>query len=86
MYLLDTVVVSALRRPERHPPVAQWVQIQSSEDLYISVITIGEIKYGAVLQRRKQPAFAELLDHWLDAVVASFHDRILPLDAIAARR
>ena len=86
MYLLDTVVVSALRRPERHQSVARWLRIQSPEDLYISVITIGEIRYGAARQRRRQPAFAELLDRWLESVAASFHDRILPLDEPAARR
>ena len=86
MYLLDTVVVSALRRPERNIAVARWLQIQPPEDLYISVITIGEIRYGAARQRRKQPAFAGLLEHWLDSVATSFHDRILPLDEAAARR
>ena len=86
MYLLDTVVVSALRRPERHVPVAQWLQNQPPEALYISVITVGEIMYGAAQQRRKQPAFAELLDRWLDSVVTSFHDRVLPFDESAAKR
>ncbi len=86
MYLLDTVVVSALRRPERHAAVALWVQVQPPEDLYVSVITIGEIKYGAALQRRKQPAFAELLDRWLEAVANLFRDRVLPFDEAAARR
>ena len=86
MYLLDTVVVSALRRPERHVSVTQWLQNQPTEDLYISVITVGEIMYGAARQRRTQPAFAELLDRWLESVVTSFHDRVLPFDEAAARR
>ena len=42
--------------------------------------------YGAARQRRTQPAFAELLDHWLESVATSFHDRILPFDEAAARR
>ncbi|MDE2843092.1 MAG: type II toxin-antitoxin system VapC family toxin [Chloroflexota bacterium] len=86
MYLLDTVVVSALRRPERHVPVIRWLQVQPPEDLYISVITVGEIMYGAARQRRKQPAFAELLDRWLESVSASFQYRVLPFDEAAARR
>ena len=85
MYLLDTVVVSALRRPERHVSVVQWLQNQPSQGLYISVITVGEIMYGAARQRRTQPAFTELLDHWLESVTSSFHDRILPFDEAAAR-
>ena len=86
MYLLDTVVVSALRRPERHAAVASWLQDQPPQDLYISVITVGEIMYGMARQRRTQPAFADLLDRWLDGVVTSFHDRILPFDEAASRR
>ena len=86
MYLLDTVVVSALRRPERHAAVIRWMQIQPPEGLYVSVITIGEIKYGAARQRRKQPDFAELLDRWLETVVISFRDRVLPFEEAAARR
>ena len=49
------------------------------------MITVGEIMYGAAQQRRTQPVFAELLDRWLESVVASFHDRILPFDEAAAK-
>ena len=62
MYLLDTNVVSALRRPERNPAVSQWLLGQSPDDLYISVITVGEIEYGIALQRRTQPEFASRLE------------------------
>ena len=86
MYLLDTVVISALRRPERHAPVAHWLQAQAPQTLYISVVTVGEIMYGAARQRRTQPAFAQLLEQWLEAVVTSFHDRVLPLDEATAKR
>ena len=79
MYLLDTVVISALRRPERHPEVALWLQAQADEAMYISATTVGEIRYGAERQRRTQPAFAELLERWLEYLQAWFHDRILPL-------
>ena len=86
MYLLDTVVISALRRQERHAPVAHWLQAQAPQTLYISVVTVGEIMYGAARQRRTQPAFAQLLEQWLEAVVTSFHDRVLPLDEATAKR
>ena len=65
--------------------VARWMQVQQPEDLYISVITLGEIKYGAARQRRKQPAFAELLDRWLETVANSFRDRVLAFDEAAAK-
>ena len=86
MYLLDTVVISALRRPERHTPVAHWLQAQAPQALYISVVTVGEIMYGAARQRRTQPAFAQLLERWLETVMTSFHDRVLPLNEAAAKR
>ena len=86
MYLLDTVVISALRRPERHPQVSQWLQAQQPDVIYISAITVGEIRYGAERQRRTQPAFAELLERWLEYLRRWFQDRILPFDEGAANR
>lgn len=85
MYLLNTVVVSALRRPERHSPVVRWLQAKPPEDLYISALTIGEITYGSARQRRTQPAFAGLLERWLESVAASFQDRVLPFEEAPAR-
>ena len=75
-----------MRRPERHTSVTRWLQVQQPEDLYISVISIGEITYGAARQRRRQPAFADLLERWLGSVVTLFHERVLPFDEAAARR
>ena len=80
------MVVSALRRPERHAPVVRWSQAKPPEDLYISALKIGEITYGAARQRRTQPAFADLLERWLESVAASFQDRVLPFDEAPARR
>ncbi len=86
MYLLDTNVVSALRRPERNQAVSQWLFGQSPDDLYISVITIGEIEYGIARQRRRQPEFASRLEDWMESVRTSFSSRILLFDEASARR
>lgn len=87
MYLLDTDVVSALRRPERNLPIANWLRRQNPDSVFTSAITIGEIMYGAVRQRRRQPEYAALLHSWLlDYVEALFEDHILPFDAAAAKR
>lgn len=86
MYLLDTDVVSALRRPERNLPIANWLRIQNPNRVFTSAITIGEIMYGAARQRGRQPEYAELLHSWLDDVEALFEDPILPLDEAAAKR
>ena len=86
MYLLDTDVVSALRRPERNAVVSAWVRNQTADRLYTSVITVGEILYGIARQRRRQPEFAAQLERWLESVMELFKDRVLVFDDAAARR
>ena len=86
MYLLDTDVLSALRRRERDPAVARWLDSQRTTDLYLSVVTVGEIERGIVRQRRRDPAFAEALAGWLDRVLAWYGDRVLGVDLPTARR
>ena len=86
MYLLDTDVLSALRRRERDPAVARWLQSQRTSDLYLSVVTVGEVERGIVRQRRRDPAVAEALAGWLDRVLAWYGDRVLGVDLPMARR
>lgn len=85
MYLLDTNVLSALRRPDRAPQVVRWLAGRSEDQLYLSVITLGEIERGIAQQFTRNPNFAADLRAWLDKTVALFADRILPFDAEAAR-
>ena len=77
MLILDTNVISALRRPERAEKVAAWLGEQEERELYLSVITLGEIERGIVLQTAKNPPFAADLRHWLDRTVTLFSDRLL---------
>ena len=86
MFLIDTDVLSALRRRERHPAIVRWVEGQRTTDLHISVMTVGEIERGITQQQRHNPAFARDLAVWLDRVLAWYGDRILPIDAATARR
>ena len=86
MYLLDTDVLSALRRRERDPAVARWLEAQRTTDLYLSVVTVGEVERGIEWQRRRDPAFAEALAAWLDRVLAWYGDRVLGVDLPTARR
>ncbi len=86
MYLLDTSVVSALRRPDRHPRPIAWLQAQRPSDLYLSAVTIGEIERGIAQQRRRDPSFAQELSGWLDRVLAWYGDRVLDVDVSTARR
>ena len=86
MFLLDTDVLSALRRRERHPEAVRWVETQRTADLYISVVTVGEIERGISQQQPRDPSFAGELALWLDRVLAWYSDRILIVDAATARR
>ena len=86
MFLLDTVVLSELRKRERNPNVVRWLTATSADDIFLSAVTIGEIERGIVRQRGKDPAFAEALESWLDRTIQIYADRILPVDTRIARR
>jgi predicted nucleic acid-binding protein len=85
-YLLDTVVISELRKRDRNPGVARWIASQRSSDLFLSVLTIGEIEKGIDLQRRLNPVFADALTQWLETTMQRYMDRILPVSVPVARR
>ena len=85
MLILDTNVISALRRPERAPDVAAWLTRQDDSTLYLSVVTLGEIERGIARQDKLDPDFARDLRDWLSRTVQLFGDRLLPVDAQSAR-
>lgn len=85
MILIDTNVLSALRRAERAPQVARWLSAQPEEALHLSSITIGEIERGIALQRHRNPDFASDLRLWLDRTTELFAARIVPFGAAEAR-
>lgn len=86
MFLIDTDVLSALRRPERSPGIVRWVAEQRTTDLYLSVVSIGEIERGIEQQQRRDREFARVLAAWLDSVIALYGERILAFDLPTARR
>ncbi len=86
MFLIDTDVLSALRRRARHPELVRWLQAQRTADLHLSAVTIGEIERGIARQQRRDPSFARELSLWLDRVLAWYGDRILGVDVPTARR
>jgi toxin FitB len=88
MYLLDTVVLSELRKKpqRRNPHVVSWLGSVSSDQLFLSTITIGEIERGIERQRSVDPALADALTVWLDVVLRNYGERILPLTTAIARR
>ncbi|MFO1200483.1 MAG: type II toxin-antitoxin system VapC family toxin [Burkholderiaceae bacterium] len=87
MYLLDTNVLSELRRRDRiDPRVAAWADAVEQDALYLSVVTILEVELGILAVERRDPAQAALLRRWLeDRVLPAFDARILPIDTAVAR-
>ena len=83
--MLDTNVISAVRRPDRAPQVAAWLRGKAEQELFISVITLGEIERGIRQQEGRNPAFARDLRAWLDRTVLLFGDRLLDFCAEDAR-
>lgn len=86
MFLIDTDVLSALRRRERNPAVAEWISGQRTTDLHLSVVSIGEIERGIARKRDRDAAFAGALAAWLDSVISLYGERILGVDLATARR
>jgi predicted nucleic acid-binding protein len=80
-YLLDTNVISELRKGERaDPSVAAWFAGLSDEEIFLSVLTIGEVRRGVESVRRRDPDSAASLDSWLARLGEAHGDRILPVD------
>lgn len=83
-YLLDTNVVSELRRrvPDRN--VLGWFEDVPSAELFLSVLTLGEIRLGVERLRRKDEARAAMLGGWLAGLSEAYADRVVPIDAAVA--
>ncbi|RPH56154.1 type II toxin-antitoxin system VapC family toxin [bacterium] len=84
-YLIDTNVVSELRKGKRcNPGVASWFAEISPDEIFLSVLTVGEIRKGIENIRRRDERTAEALEAWLGELVATHSDRILPVDEAIA--
>ena len=84
-YLLDTNVISELRKGERADANARaWFGRLADEEIYLSVLTIGEIRRGIESVRRRDPESATALDSWLARLSEAHRDRILPVDRTVA--
>ena len=84
-YLLDTNVISELRKGERaDASVTGWFADLADEEIFLSVLTIGEIRRGVESVRRRDPDSAAALDRWIGLVGEAYGDRILPVDRAVA--
>ncbi len=84
-YLLDTNVISELRKGERADPhVTAWFADLADQEIFLSVLTIGEIRRGVENVRRRDPDAAAALDRWLAMLSEAHGDRILQIDRAIA--
>jgi predicted nucleic acid-binding protein len=85
-YLLDTNVVSELRKREPNPNVLAWHRSQAGADAYVSVLVIGEIRRGIERMRPRDTTQAEALERWLEGLLVAYRDRILPVTVDVAKQ
>jgi len=83
MYLLDTNVVSEVRKPRPHGAVIAWLRTLNDRDLHISAVTLGEIQTAIEITREQDPAKATEIEAWADQVAGLWN--ILPMDAATFR-
>ncbi|MFA6020098.1 MAG: type II toxin-antitoxin system VapC family toxin [Rhodospirillales bacterium] len=85
MFLLDTCVLSELRKPHLHPNVSAWLHKHKKAEMYLSVVTIGEIEAGIAKLRKSDLSFATSLENWLNEIVDDYGESILPITLDIAR-
>jgi toxin FitB len=85
-FLLDTNVVSEFAKAKPNPGVIAWLGSVPSTDLFLSVITLGEIRKGIERKRMTSPPDAVRLDAWFTTLVLRYRSRILPFDEQSADR
>jgi predicted nucleic acid-binding protein len=83
MYLLDTNIISELRRPKPHGAVVAWLESVEDKDLFLSAVTLGEIQAGVELTREQDAAKAAQIEQWLNQVAQTFN--VLPMDGVVFR-
>jgi len=90
MYLLDTNVISELRKAKSgksNKNVVKWAKGVPTSNLFLSVISVLELETGILLVERRDPSQAAVLRSWLEThVLPAFSERILPLDIAVAQR
>jgi len=83
-YLLDTNVVSEVRRRDGEPRVVRWLSSVASDELFVSVLVLGEVRRGIDRLRPRDPDQAAVFERWLAELYERFSDRVLPIDATIA--
>ncbi len=82
-FLLDTNVVSELRKPKPHGGVIAWLNHLRDEQLFLSAVTLGELQSGIERTRAQDKEKAQEIESWVDQLAASI--QVLPMDALCFR-
>jgi len=86
MYLIDTNIISEVRKGRRcNAHVAAWYQQVRDDELFLSALVIGEIRQGIERLRTRDPRLAHTLEQWLEELLKSFGERVLPVDERVAQ-
>ena len=83
-YLLDTNVISEIRRKSPNPRVEEWFASVPASELFLSVLVLGEIRQGIERLAPRNPELATALQHWLGQLVDGYGDRVVPVTAEVA--
>jgi predicted nucleic acid-binding protein len=83
VYLLDTNVISELRKRRPRPAVVDWLRAVPSDNLHIAALTLGELQAGVEITRAQDPEKAEEIEFWIDRVASTWN--IMPMDARVMR-
>ena len=87
MFLIDTNIISEIRKGGRcNPKVAAWFREVRDEEIFLSVLVVGEIRQGIERLRPRNARQAHALEQWLEELLESFGDRVLPVDESTAQR
>lgn len=81
-YLIDTCVISELVKPVPNTRITEWLQSAPSDVLFLSVLTIGEIRKGLV--KLPDSKKKEKLSLWLDTLLKDYNERIIPIDLMVS--
>lgn len=84
-FLLDTNVLSELRKPQADAGVEAWADTVRGDELFVSVLVLGEIRQGVERLRRRDPAQAGVFDAWLETLQRDYAERILDITAEIAQ-
>ncbi len=86
MYILDTCIISELRKKKPHPLVLAWMNERRDDELFLSVVTIGEIEKGIEKKRLSDENFANELTRWLDKIITDYNESILKITIEISRQ